>query len=273
MSGANLDFILDIAYSYSLKIFGSIAILLMGKWFGDRVVKLIIHILRKSKLDLTLSRFIENLLKTLLFVFIIVAAIANLGVDTSMFVAAFGAVALAVGMAFKDTFSNVGAGILIILFRPFKINHTVEISGIVGVVSDINMFSTILKTPDNKAVIIPNGQVVGENIINYSKEKTRRVELVFSIDYNDDLKLAKDLILQIAERNDKILSDPAPFVGVGSLGDNSVNLTARFWCDSADFSVVSFEMLEAVKLAFDENDISIPFPQLSIHYPRKKDDE
>jgi len=265
MDKLNLDFILDIAYSYSVNIFGSIAILVVGKWLGDRAIKLIVLLLRKSRLDLTLSRFIENLLRTLIFVSVIMAAIANLGIDTSIFVAAFGAVALAIGMAFKDTFSNIGAGILIILFRPFKIEHTVEISGIVGVVSDINMFSTILKTPDNKIVIIPNGRVIGANIINYSKEKIRRVELIFGIDYNNDLKMAKNLILDTINKNSKILDDPAPFVGVGSLGDNSVNLIVRFWCISGDFSAVSFEILEAVKLIFDENGISMPFQQLSIH--------
>lgn len=273
MSGLNLDFILDIAYSYSIKIIGSIAILFIGRWLGDRVVKVVTYILRKSKLDLTLSRFIENLLKTLILAFIFMAAIANLGVDTSMFVAAFGAVALAIGMAFKDTFSNIGAGILIILFRPFQIDHTVEISGIVGVISDINMFSTILKTPDNKIVIIPNGKILAANIINYSKEKIRRVELAFTIGYNDDLRLAKNLILQIANRNDKILKDKQNFVGVGSLGNNGVNLIARFWCASDNFAIVSFEMLEAVKLAFDENGISIPFPQLDIHYLQRNFNE
>lgn len=270
MSDINFDFVWSLVSSYSLKILGSIAILIVGKWLADRVSKILSKLIHISKLDQTLTRFIINVIKTLLLLFVIIAAISNLGIETSMFVAAFGAAGLAIGMAFKDTFSNIGAGILIIFFRPFKLTDTVEISGVLGVVSDINIFTTILRSPDNKTIIIPNGQILSGNIINYSKEGTRRVEIVFGIDYNDDLKLAKDIILKIASENQKVLKDPAPFVGVGSLGDNSVNLVTRLWCLSDDFASVQFSMLEAVKLEFDKQGISIPFPQLNIHYPKKE---
>lgn len=273
MSDINFDAIWSLISSYSLKILGSIAILLIGKWLVDRVSKLLSKVITVSKFDETLSRFILNVIKTLLIVFVIIAAISNLGIETSMFVAAFGALGLAIGMAFKDTFSNIGAGILIVFFRPFKIGDTVEVSGVLGVVSEISIFSTILKTGDNKTIIVPNGQIINDNIINYSKEGTRRVEIVFGIDYNDDLKLAKEIILKIANENPKVLKNPAPFVGVSSLGDNSVNLAARLWCLSGDFMDVQFSMLEAVKLEFDNKGISIPFPQLNIHYPQKKQSE
>lgn len=273
MSDINFDAIWSLISSYSLKILGSIAILLIGKWLVDRVSKLLSKVITVSKFDETLSRFILNVIKTLLIVFVIIAAISNLGIETSMFVAAFGALGLAIGMAFKDTFSNIGAGILIVFFRPFKIGDTVEVSGVLGVVSEISIFSTILKTGDNKTIIVPNGQIINDNIINYSKEGTRRVEIVFGIDYNDDLKLAKEIILKIANENPKVLKNPAPFVGVSSLGDNSVNLAARLWCLSGDFMDVQFSMLEAVKLEFDNQGISIPFPQLNIHYPQKKQSE
>ena len=273
MDEIKFELIWSLISSYSLKILGSIAILLIGKWLVAKISNLISKLIISSRLDETLSSFLLNIIKTLLMAFIIIAAIANLGVETSMFVAALGAIGLAIGMAFKDTFSNIGAGFLIIFFRPFKLKDHIEVAGVQGAVKEINMFSTVLRTADHKTIIIPNGRIISSNIINFSKEGTRRVELVFSIDYKDDLKLAKEIILNLADKNKKILKEPKPFVGVGSLGESSVNLTARFWCASDDFSDVQFAMLESAKLAFDAKGISIPSPQLSIRYQDKKQDE
>ena len=272
MDEIKFELIWSLISSYSLKILGSIAILLIGKWLVAKISNLISKLIISSRLDETLSSFLLNIIKTLLMAFVIIAAIANLGVETSMFVAALGATGLAIGMAFKDTFSNIGAGFLIIFFRPFKLKDHIEVAGVQGAVKEINMFSTVLRTADHKTIIIPNGRIISSNIINFSKEGTRRVELIFSIDYKDDLKLAKEIILNLAAENKKILKEPKPFVGVGSLGENSVNLTARFWCASDDFSDVQFAMLESVKLAFDAKGISIPSPQLSIRYQDKKQD-
>ncbi|MFC2570951.1 MAG: mechanosensitive ion channel family protein [Campylobacter sp.] len=273
MDEIKFELIWSLISSYSLKILGSIAILLIGKWLVAKISNLISKLIISSRLDETLSSFLLNIIKTLLMAFVIIAAIANLGVETSMFVAALGAIGLAIGMAFKDTFSNIGAGFLIIFFRPFKLKDHIEVAGVQGAVKEINMFSTVLRTADHKTIIIPNGRIISSNIINFSKEGTRRVELVFSIDYKDDLKLAKEIILNLADKNKKILKEPKPFVGVGSLGESSVNLTARFWCASDDFSDVQFAMLESAKLAFDAKGISIPSPQLSIRYQDKKQDE
>ena len=273
MDEIKFELIWSLISSYSLKILGSIAILLIGKWLAVKISNLISKLVIFSRLDETLSNFLLNIIKTLLMAFVIIAAIANLGVETSMFVAALGAVGLAIGMAFKDTFSNIGAGFLIIFFRPFKLKDHIEVAGVQGAVKEINMFSTVLRTTDHKTIIIPNGRIVSSNIINFSKEGTRRVELVFCIDYQDDLKFAKEVILSLADENKKILKEPKPFVGVGGLGDNSVNLTARFWCASDDFSDVQFAMLESVKLAFDAKGISVPSRQLSISYQDKKENE
>nr|WP_314903357.1 mechanosensitive ion channel domain-containing protein [uncultured Campylobacter sp.] len=273
MDEIKFELIWSLISSYSLKILGSIAILLIGKWLVAKISNLISKLIISSRLDETLSSFLLNIIKTLLMAFVIIAAIANLGVETSMFVAALGATGLAIGMAFKDTFSNIGAGFLIIFFRPFKLKDHIEVAGVQGAVKEINMFSTVLRTADHKTIIIPNGRVISSNIINFSKEGTRRVELVFSIDYKDDLKLAKEIILNLADKNKKILKEPKSFVGVGSLGESSVNLTARFWCASDDFSDVQFAMLESAKLAFDAKGISIPSPQLIIRYQDKKQDE
>ena len=257
MDEIKFELIWSLISSYSLKILGSITILLIGKWLVAKISNLVSKLVISSRLDETLSNFLLNIIKTLLMAFVLIAAIANLGVETSMFVAALGAIGLAIGMAFKDTFSNIGAGFLIIFFRPFKLKDHIEVAGVQGAVKEINMFSTVLRTTDHKTIIIPNGRIISSNIINFSKEGTRRVELVFCIDYKDD----------------KILKEPKPFVGVGSLGENSVNLTARFWCASDDFSDVQFAMLESVKLAFDAEGISIPSPQLSIRYQDKRQDE
>ncbi len=273
MDEIKFELIWSLISSYSLKILGSIAILLIGKWLVAKISNLISKFVTSSRLDETLSNFLLNIIKTLLMAFVIIAAIANLGVETSMFVAALGAIGLAIGMAFKDTFSNIGAGFLIIFFRPFKLKDHIEVAGVQGAVKEISMFSTVLRTTDHKTIIIPNGRIISSNIINFSKEGTRRVELVFSIDYKDDLKLAKEIILNLADENKKILKEPKPFVGVWSLGENSVNLTARFWCASDDFSDVQFAMLESVKLTFDAKGISIPSPQLSIRYQEKRQDE
>ena len=273
MDEIKFELIWSLISSYSLKILGSIAILLIGKWLVAKISNLISKLVTSSRLDETLSNFLLNIIKTLLMAFVIIAAIANLGVETSMFVAALGAIGLAIGMAFKDTFSNIGAGFLIIFFRPFKLKDHIEVAGVQGAVKEISMFSTVLRTTDHKTIIIPNGRIISSNIINFSKEGTRRVELVFSIDYKDDLKLAKEIILNLADENKKILKEPKPFVGVWSLGENSVNLTARFWCASDDFSDVQFAMLESVKLTFDAKGISIPSPQLSIRYQEKRQDE
>ena len=273
MDEIKFELIWSLISSYSLKILGSIAILLIGKWLVAKISNLISKLIISSRLDETLSSFLLNIIKTLLMAFVIIAAIANLGVETSMFVAALGATGLAIGMAFKDTFSNIGAGFLIIFFRPFKLKDHIEVAGVQGAVKEINMFSTVLRTADHKTIIIPNGRIISSNIINFSKEGTRRVELVFSIDYKDDLKLAKEIILNLADKNKKILKEPKSFVGVGSLGESSVNLTARFWCASDDFSDVQFAMLESAKLAFDAKGISIPSPQLIIRYQDKKQDE
>ena len=273
MDEIKFELIWSLISSYSLKILASIAILLIGKWLVAKISNLISKLIISSRLDETLSSFLLNIIKTLLMAFVIIAAIANLGVETSMFVAALGAIGLAIGMAFKDTFSNIGAGFLIIFFRPFKLKDHIEVAGVQGSVKEINMFSAVLTTADNKTIIIPNGRIISGNIINFSKEGTRRVDLVFVIDYKDDLRLVKEIILNIAVENRKILKEPRPFVGVESLGENGVNIVARFWCASGDFSDVQFVVLESIKLAFDTEGISIPSRQLSICYQDKKENE
>ncbi|ANE33030.1 mechanosensitive ion channel family protein [Campylobacter hyointestinalis] len=269
----NLDYmaILALVGKYSLNFIVSILIFFIGKWIISKLTFVLGKILCKTKIDPMLSNFVLNSSRTLLFIFVILAALSNLGIETTSFVAVLGAVGLAIGMAFKDTFGNIGAGVLIIFFKPFKLGDSIDISGSIGTATELDLFSTYLTTGDNKTIIIPNSQVISSKIINYSLKPNRRVDLTFSIDYKDDLKLARDVILDIAARKNIILNDPAPFVGVLSLGDNSVNLAARFWAKNENYWAVYHQMLEEVKIAFDENGISIPFPQVVTHHIYEND--
>lgn len=269
----NLDYmaILALVGKYSLNFIVSILIFFIGKWIISKLTFVLGKILGKTRIDPMLSNFVLNSARTLLFIFVILAALSNLGIETTSFVAVLGAVGLAIGMAFKDTFGNIGAGVLIIFFKPFKLGDSIDIGGSIGTATELNLFSTYLTTGDNKTIIIPNSQVISSKIINYSLKPNRRVDLTFSIDYKDDLKLARDIILDIAARKNIILNDPAPFVGVLSLGDNSVNLAARFWAKNENYWAVYHQMLEEVKIAFDENGISIPFPQVVTHHIYEND--
>ncbi|QCU00405.1 mechanosensitive ion channel [Campylobacter hyointestinalis subsp. hyointestinalis] len=269
----NLDYmaILALVGKYGLNFIVSILIFFIGKWIISKLTFVLGKILGKTRIDPMLSNFVLNSARTLLFIFVILAALSNLGIEITSFVAVLGAVGLAIGMAFKDTFGNIGAGVLIIFFKPFKLGDSIDIGGSIGTATELNLFSTYLTTGDNKTIIIPNSQVISSKIINYSLKPNRRVDLTFSIDYKDDLKLARDIILDIAVRKNIILNDPAPFVGVLSLGDNSVNLAARFWAKNENYWAVYHQMLEEVKIAFDENGISIPFPQVVTHHIYEND--
>ena len=261
----DMDMITSFIVMYGLKLVGSIAIFLIGKWVAGLITSLIKKVMSRSKLDETLSVFLLKVIYGILFVFVVLAALDNLGLDTSSFVAIFAAAGLAIGLAFKDTFANIGAGVLLIFFRPFKIGDFVTISGETGTVEEISLFTTNLGTLSNKYILIPNGSIVSGNITNYSRKATRRVDLVFGIGYEDDLKLAKKTLEEIGASDERVLTEPAPFVGVGELADSSVNFTVRFWVNTPDYWAVYFDTIEKVKLTFDEKGISIPYPQMDIH--------
>lgn len=250
---------------YGIKIAGSLLIFLIGKWIAGQIVSLIKKGMNTAKVDPTLISFAANATYVALVVVVVIAAISNLGVETTSFVAVFGAAGLAIGLALKDTLSNVGAAVLIIFFRPFKVGDFIEASGVMGTVSGMNLFSTTLTTPDNRTIIIPNGALIAGNIINYTGNDKRRIDLVFDIDYKDDLKLSKEVILNVLLSHPKVLKDPAPVVAVGALAQNSVQIFARPWVSVDVYWDVMFEITEAVKLEFDQHNISIPFPQMDLH--------
>ncbi|PHR59047.1 MAG: mechanosensitive ion channel protein MscS [Arcobacter sp.] len=256
---------IEYATEYGLKIIGALLIFLIGKWVAVRIQSIVVKLMHKNKVDETLVSFIESIVYFLLMMLIIIAAISTLGVQTTSFVAILGAAGLAIGLALQGTLGNVGSGVLLISFRPFKVGDYVEIAGETGTVSGITIFATTLNTLDNKQVIVPNSSVSAGNITNFSTRTERRIDLSFGIGYGDDLKLAKEILYGIMNDDPRVLDEPAPFVGVSELGDSSVNFVFRPWVKSDDYWDVYFDMNEKVKLTFDEKGISIPFPQMDIH--------
>ena len=259
------DIVITYASEYGLKIISAILIFIIGKWIVKKVTKGIRTLMLKADVDRTLVEFGESLIYFSLLMMVIIASLNALGINTSSFLAIFGAAGLAIGLALQGSLANVGAAVLIIVFRPFKVGDFVEAGGAVGTVEDINLFSTIIAPLDNRTIIVPNSNIVGGNIVNYSIKDNRRVDHVFGIGYDDDLKLAKDTLMEMMMNDDRILKDPAPFVAVSELADSSVNFTTRAWVKTADYWDVYFEQIEKVKLTFDEKGISIPYPQMDVH--------
>jgi small conductance mechanosensitive channel len=249
-----------------INILLALAIFFIGKIVAKWLTKISLKILTKTNENETLNNFLSSVIYGALLVVITITALGQLGIETTSFVAIVGAVGLAIGLSFKDTLSNLSAGVMLITFQPIKLKEFVEIAGTSGTVEDINIFNTVLKTGDNKMIIIGNAKVIGDNIINYSRKETRRVDITFGIGYDDDLKLAKETILKILNNDERILEDPAkPFVAVSELADSSVNIISRAWVNSGDYWGVYFDTIEKVKLTFDEKGISIPYPQMDIH--------
>jgi len=259
------DIVITYISTYSLKIVAALAIFIIGKMVIKRITAVTKHLMIKANVDTTIVEFAESLIYFILLLVVVLASLNTLGINTTSFIAIFGAAGLAIGLALQGSLANVGAAVLIIIFRPFKVGDFITAGGATGTVEDVNMFSTIIAPLDNRTIIVPNASIIGGNIINYSMKDKRRVDHVFGIGYDDDLKLAKETLLQIMRDDERVLADPEPFVGVGELGDNSVNFTFRAWVDTADYWGVHFDMLEKVKLTFDEKGISIPYPQLDVH--------
>jgi len=256
----------DMLIGWGIKIVIALAIFIIGKrvarWLTDFSLK---SLSKSGKIDATLEKFLSSVIYGVLLVVVVLAALGQLGIETTSFIAILGAVGLAVGLAFQSTLSNISAGVMIIIFKPIKIGEFVEAGGTSGIIEEINIFNTMMKTGDNKVIIVANSNIIGGNITNYSRKDTRRVDTVFGIGYEDDLKLAKETLIEILNNNERILKDPEPFVAVSELADSSVNFVTRAWVKSEDYWGVKFDTIEKVKLIFDEKNISIPYPQMDIH--------
>lgn len=268
--GTSVAGLLDLATVFGLKILGAIAILLLGRW-GAKILKNVAdRMMIKAKVEETLRSFVRNLIYIALITFVVIAALGKLGVQTASFVAVIGAAGLAVGLAMQGSLSNFAAGVLIILFRPFKVGDYIEAGGTAGTVEEIHIFVTQLKSPDNKAIIVPNSTITGGTIVNVSAKPTRRVDLTVGIGYEDDIDKAKQLIRDLLSADHRILPEPAPTVAVSELGDSSVNFVVRPWVKSADYWSVYFDLTETFKKRFDAEGISIPFPQRDVHIVSEK---
>ncbi len=265
-----LQNISDIAAEYGFRIFGAIAILVLGRLGVSIIAAITNKLLLKSKVDETLTKFITSVTRIALMIFVVIAALNSLGFQTTSIVAVIGAAGLAVGFALQGSLANFAAGVMIMIFRPFKKGDYVEAGGSAGSIEAIHIFNTIMRTPDNKLIIIPNGGITSGNIVNYSAEETRRIDMEFGIGYGDDIKRAKEILTRILNEDNRILKDPAPTVAVKELGESSVNFAVRPWVKTSDYWDVFFDLTEKVKLTFDREGISIPFPQQDVHLFQEK---
>ena len=250
---------------YGLKVIAALAIFFIGKVIAKTVKSTISKAMIKAKSDPILISFSSNMVYVALLAFIVVAALGQLGIQTTSFIAIVGAAGLAVALALQGSLSNFAAGVLMIIFRPFKQGDFIEGAGVAGIVEAVHIFNTVMRTGDNKTIIIPNSGLMNGNIINYTTKPTRRIDLIYGIGYDDDLKKAKAVLEDILQSDERILKDPAPLVAVHALADSSVNFAVRPWVNSADYWAVTFDLNERVKLRFNAEGISIPFPQRDVH--------
>ncbi len=256
---------LDYIIPWGTNIVFAALIFFLGSLVAKWVVSLIGKALGKSKLDEMLVGFLKNILRWILLLVVIIAALDQLGIDTTSFIAILGAAGLAVGLALKDSLQNFASGVMLILFRPFRIGDFIEAAGTSGVVEEIKIFSTMLRTPDNREVVVPNGDIYSGIIINNNARETRRIDLVIGIGYDDDLREAKRILEGIVTSDERVIKDPAALVAVGELGASSVDILVRPWVKTSDYFSTKCDLTEQIKLALDDAGISIPYPQMDLH--------
>ncbi|MGP2656448.1 mechanosensitive ion channel family protein [Malaciobacter sp. WC5094] len=261
------DNIVEIVGSYAFSLLMAILIFVIGKWFVNRVTSVFVKLLRKVKgMDETLVRFLENIVYYILMIVVILTALSELGVETTSFLAILGAAGLAIGLALKDSLGNFASGVMIILFKPFRSGDFVTAAGVSGTVTEVGIFNSVFTTPDNQKIIVPNGAITSGSIVNVNAHDTRRVDLVVGIGYDDDIKKAKNVLNDIINSNEKVLLEKGVTVAVSELADSSVNFVVRAWVKTPDYWAVKFDLTETVKLRFDEEGISIPYPQQDVHH-------
>lgn len=249
----------------AFNIIFALLIYVIGSWIAGMISRFVNKVMEMRQFDEVLKGFLNSLLSMLLKFVVVLIAIEQLGVDTTSLLALLGAAGLAVGLALKDSLSNFAAGVLLIIFKPFKIGDYIEAAGTAGVVEKISVFSTICRSGDNKEIIVPNGQIYSGTIVNYSAKPTRRVDIVIGIGYDDDIKKARDLMTDIIAKDDRILNDPEPVIAVNELADSSINFVVRPWVKAEDYWAVKWHLLETIKTTFDDNGVSIPYPQQDVH--------
>lgn len=264
-----MSFIKTHAVEFGLKLAGALVALIIGLWVIKAITNGLGKLMKKKNVDDSLQPFLRSMLGAVLKVLLIVSVLGMMGVEMTSFVAILGAAGLAVGMALSGTLQNFAGGVMILIFKPFKVGHVITAQGYTGSVYEIQIFNTILKTPDNKHIIIPNGGLSNSSMVNFSKEETRRVDWTFGIGYGDDTDKAKAVLLNLIKADERILNDPEPFIAVSELADSSVNFAVRVWVNAADYWGVYFAMNESVYKTFDKEGLNIPYPQMDVHVSKE----
>ena len=259
------QFTADYLVPWGISIISALLIFIIGRLVINIVSKILGKILTKAAMDAILVEFIQAIARVLLLIFVIVAALDQLGVNTTSLIAVLGAAGLAIGLALQGSLQNFAAGFLLLILRPFKAGDYVEAAGTAGIVEKISIFSTVMRTPDNKEVTIPNGAIYNDNIINYSARDTRRVDMVFGISYGDDINKAKEVMMTTVKTDERVLAEPEPNVAVSALADSSVNFIVRPWVKTDDYWPVYWDLTEKIKTELEQNGITIPFPQMELH--------
>ncbi|WP_421716004.1 mechanosensitive ion channel family protein [Arcobacter arenosus] len=263
----SVETVSDMIGVYALNVAMAIVIFVIGKWVARKVADIAFKLMMKnSKIDETLAKFLDDIIYYILVVMVVLTALKQLGVDTTSFFAILGAAGLAIGLALKDSLGNFASGVMIILFRPFKVGDFINAAGVSGTVEEVTIFNTILKTGDNQKLIVPNGSITGGTITNVNAKPERRVDLVVGIGYDDDIKKAKEVLTNIIEADERVLKDKGITVAVSELADSSVNFVVRAWVNTPDYWAVKFDLTENIKLTFDKEGISIPYPQQDVHH-------
>lgn len=260
-----VDFSLAYLLAQGMKVLGAVIVVVVGFWLSRKLANLCGHLMERKKVDLTLVNFFKGLIYYALLVLVLIAAAGQLGINTVSFLTILGAAGLAVGLALKDSLSNFASGIMLILFRPFRVGDVVTVAGVTGSVQSINIFNTVLHTADNQKIIVPNSKIMGDSITNITANETRRIDLVIGIGYEDDVDKAKVLLTKILAEEPRILKDPAPTIAVAELADSSVNFVVRPWVKTKDYWPVRFDLTEKIKKTFDQEGINIPYPQQDVH--------
>jgi len=251
--------------SFGTDLVVAIIIFIVGRWVAKWLARLTEKAMLRAEADVTLVTFVRNIVYIALLTFVVMAAIAKLGIQTTSFIAVLGAAGFAIGLALQGSLGNFAAGVMLIIFRPFKSGDFVDAAGISGVVEEIKIFTTTLRTGDNKTIIVPNAVITSSTIVNYSAKDTRRVDLTVGVGYSDDIDKVREVLSGIIAADERIMSDPAPMIAVAELADSSVNFAVRSWVKSSDYWPVFFHLNETIKKRFDQEGISIPFPQRDIH--------
>ena len=270
---AMVDKLYEFLLVYGLNVVAAVVIFIVGRWLARAVSNIIEKMMRKSNVDVMLTNFVKHITYFGLLVVVIVAALNKLGLQTTSLIAVLGAAGLAIGLALQGSLANFAAGIMLIVFKPFKVGDFIEAAGTTGTVKEVHIFNTILHTLDNRKVIVPNAKLTGDNITNYTGLEKRRVDLVFGISYTDEIKTAKEALEHVVTSDARVLKDPKPSIAVSELADSSVNLVCRPWVKPDDYWDVYFDTIENGKLEMEKRGITIPFPQRDVHlYEEKQND-